>query len=293
MTNKYKELTTVIIDDLEAFTDELTDFLSDYGDLTVVAEAHSAKSGYDTILEHQPDLVFLDLEMENKDSGIQLATQIRKISPNLFKQPCIVFMTAYSGYDFPSIVKNNPISFLKKPITSENILYAISAVRAVLENTDKEEVLTRYMVIEGQNKYIINPKKDILYIRSLNNSTYIFLEDGRELKTNITLGYYQKIFEPINICRVGKSDIVNLYKIDSIQGLRNELKKKDTPVTEHKITLKNNESNISKVELTEHEKKKKEGSVTRHKIIIKNHETNISLGKKYYEVIISMLERLK
>lgn len=235
MEDEFNEITAVIIDDMESFRCQLIDFLSDFGDIKIVAEASSAKEGYDTILSHQPDLIFLDIQMENDDSGIQLATKIREIPKNLLKQPCIVFMTAYEGHDFPSVVKNNPISFLTKPISEENVLYAISAVKAVLENSDEEEVLTRYMIIEGSNKYFIAPKKDILYIRSLNNSTYIYLEDGREFKTNVNLSHYQALFEAISVCQVGKSFLVNLYKVEAIVAVGNV----------HKIIIKNHETNIS------------------------------------------------
>lgn len=259
MTNEIKnEITTVIIDDLESFRCKLINLLSDYGDIKIVAEADSVKSGLDVILNHQPDLVFLDINMEDDDSGIQLATQIRE-TPSLFKPPCIVFMTAYIGHDYPSIAKNTPINFLKKPIEPDEVLYTISAVKAVLENRDEEKAKIWYMVTEGDYKYMIEPIKEIIYIDAFKNSTFMCIEGDRVFKTNLKLEHYEKIFEPINICRVSKSSMVNLYKIDSIVGIR----------------------------------AKEKGPVTRHEIIIKNHETRISLGKTYYDKIISKLKNLK
>ncbi|MCK5832003.1 MAG: response regulator transcription factor [Methylococcales bacterium] len=269
MTNNEKtnnEITTVIIDDRESYRKELKNFLTDYKDITIIAYASNVETGIDAIITDQPDLVFLDIKMEDDDSGIQLANQIKAM--NLMKSPCIVFMTDYSDVDYLNIAKLSPITFLKKPVEPEDISYIIPSVRQVLENKEKENVFGEISIHTKEGIFMINPKQDILYIESVKNSVNIHLEDGRTLKTKVRLYEYEDVFEAYKICRVGKSFLMNLYKLDRVEP--------------------------QKIDRTEPKKtdRTKQKKIKGHKIFIQNHKTYVPLSDTYYKEIISKLDSL-
>jgi DNA-binding LytR/AlgR family response regulator len=63
---------------------------------------------------------------------------------------------------------------------------------------------------------VINPKKEIVYIRTDNNASVIYLTNDRVIKINITLYYFVNWLKPINICRSHGSFVINLNKVQAI-----------------------------------------------------------------------------
>lgn len=250
MMNK---ITTVIIDDLDSARNLLNKLLCNYDEVNVVAETDNAKSGFELIKKFQPELVFLDIKMEDDNSGIQLAEKIQNL---LLKPPLIVFITAYTDHNIGDIINVKPLCFLNKPISSEEVLDIITTVKAELDNriNFKQNALERMKIAVGRDYHYINPASDILYIEAYNDSTEIYLEDGRVLKTRIRLWNYEESLAPINICQTHKGFIINLSKIDAV------------------IALENSDA---------------------HRAILKNCERKIPVSRRFYKKIIQKLDLLQ
>ncbi|MEE9339661.1 MAG: LytTR family DNA-binding domain-containing protein [Methylococcaceae bacterium] len=210
MTNPNNEIITVIVDDKESARLEFKKALPEDSNINIVAEANDVRTGFEAIEKHQPDVVFLDIHMEESDSGIQLA---RKIQYKLPKPPIIVFISAYDDHSIAEIVDIHPLCFLTKMISTEALTEAITAIKAALK---KKSSLNKIIITKGRDIYVINPKKEILYIRTHNNSSVIYLTDDRMIETNITLYYFVNWLKPINICRSHGSFVINLNKVQAI-----------------------------------------------------------------------------
>jgi DNA-binding LytR/AlgR family response regulator len=210
MTNPNNEITTVIVDDKGSARQEFKKALPEDSDINIVAEANDVLTGFEAIEKHQPDVVFLDINMEESDSGIQLA---RKIQYKLPKPPIIVFISAYDDHSIAEIVDIHPLCFLTKIISTEALVEAITAIKAALR---KKSSLNKIIITKGRDLYVINPKKEILYIRTDNNASVIYLTDDRVIETNITLYYFVNWLKPINICRSHGSFVINLNKVQAI-----------------------------------------------------------------------------
>jgi two-component system response regulator LytT len=87
-------LSAVIVDDEQLARDELAFLLKNVGDVEVVAQGKNGVEGVNLIREHNPDLVFLDVQMPGLDGfGV-----IKKLLDKKLPLPKIVFATAFDQY---------------------------------------------------------------------------------------------------------------------------------------------------------------------------------------------------
>ena len=115
----------VIIDDDPEICDAMSEILGEYG--YQVFTALDTTSGYQLLQDDKPDLLILDIMMENKAAGIIISRQLRK-DPKFQKLPILMLtgMREQTGYFFPGEPKHDiflPINdFLEKPHSPEILL---------------------------------------------------------------------------------------------------------------------------------------------------------------------------
>jgi DNA-binding LytR/AlgR family response regulator len=106
-----EKLRVVIVEDEALSRAELGDLLSYHPDIEVVGEARDAVEGWEQVEAHAPDLVFLDIRMEDETTGLDLARKINRMSV----PPRLIFVTAYPEHSLVSH-SYHPVHFLMKPL---------------------------------------------------------------------------------------------------------------------------------------------------------------------------------
>ena len=87
-------LNTLIVDDERPARDELSYLLKGFPEINVVGQGKNGLEAVSLIKEHNPDLVFLDVQMPGLDGfGV-----IKKLVAGKVRVPQIVFATAYDNY---------------------------------------------------------------------------------------------------------------------------------------------------------------------------------------------------
>jgi len=122
MTDKdSKKISVIIVDDHAVVRQGLSTFLELQGDIEVVAEASNGIEAIETVKEHQPDIVLMDLEMPEMD-GIETTRQIRAQHPDLK----IIILTSFATKDkiLPAI-KAGASSYELKDISPSELVEAI------------------------------------------------------------------------------------------------------------------------------------------------------------------------
>jgi DNA-binding LytR/AlgR family response regulator len=137
-------LSAVIVDDEQLARDELAFLLKDVGDVDVVAQGKNGLEGVNLIREHNPDLVFLDVQMPGLDGfGV-----IKKLLDKKIPLPKIVFSTAFDQYAVKAF-EVNAVDYLLKPFDKKRVAQSVQKVRAKMESgsasTDKLETLVRLL----------------------------------------------------------------------------------------------------------------------------------------------------
>jgi len=95
-----EKIRAIIIDDEKDAIDLLLELMKDHPEAEVVATADSAGEAYRLILKHEPDLIFLDIQMP-RETGMDLAEKLA----GLPHPPEIIFVTAYDQYAISAIIE--------------------------------------------------------------------------------------------------------------------------------------------------------------------------------------------
>ncbi|MBG47447.1 MAG: DNA-binding response regulator [Pseudozobellia sp.] len=207
-------LKAVIIEDELNSREILRNYLAKYcPELTVLGEADSIQKGLKLLTDHNPDLLFLDVEMPY-GNAFDLLDQL----PDRNFET--VFVTAYDHYAIDAI-NHHAAYYLMKPI---NIDELIKAVEYVQEVRQKEKVLEDGVLqpkVSSLNGKITIPQQDgfqvlnvcdILYCQADDNYTEIYLSSSKILVSK-TLKYFEDILQTYSFARIHKSYLVNVNEI--------------------------------------------------------------------------------
>src|SRR6202789_1188719 len=137
-------LSAVIVDDEQLARDELAYLLKNVGDVDVVAQGKNGLEAVSLIKEHNPDLVFLDVQMP----GLDGFGGIKKLLDRKVPMPKIVFTTAFDQYAVKAF-EVNAIDYILKPFDKKRIAQAIEKARAKIASgngpVEKLETLVRML----------------------------------------------------------------------------------------------------------------------------------------------------
>src|SRR5437868_3720205 len=163
-------LSAVIVDDEQLARDELAYLLKGVGDVDVVAQGKNGLEGVNLIREHNPDLVFLDVQMPGLDGfGV-----IKKLLDKKVPLPQIVFATAFDQYAVKAF-EVNAVDYLLKPFDKKRVVQSIQKARQKLESNaaPTERLDTLVKMLESQR-----PQTSKLLLKSLGR---LFLVDQKDV----------------------------------------------------------------------------------------------------------------
>ena len=117
-------LSAVIVDDEQLARDELAYLLKNAGDVNVVAQGKNGLEAISLVKEHNPDVIFLDVQMPGLDGfGV-----IKKLLDKKIPLPKIVFATAFDQYAVKAI-EVNAVEYLLKPFDKKRVAQAVQRAR--------------------------------------------------------------------------------------------------------------------------------------------------------------------
>ena len=122
-------ITALIIDDERLAREELRYLLDSTGSVEVLAEGSNGIEAVELIAEHQPDVVFLDVQMPGLD-GFAVLKHLMEHA-GIQRMPQVIFATAYDQYAVRAF-DVNAVDYLLKPFDRNRILQAVERTRARL-----------------------------------------------------------------------------------------------------------------------------------------------------------------
>ena len=221
-------LSAVIVDDEQLARDELAFLLKDVGDVEVVAQGKNGVEGVNLIREHNPDLVFLDVQMPGLDGfGV-----IKKLLDKKITLPKIVFATAFDQYAVKAF-EVNAVDYLLKPFDKKRVAQSVQKVRAKMESgsasSDKLETLVRMLesqkpqaskilIKAGGRLFLVN-QKDIGFASIEEGVITVVTSgaNGMEGQSNCrTLEELLDSLDPNLFWRAHRSYLVNINRIKEV-----------------------------------------------------------------------------
>lgn len=171
-------LSAVIVDDEQLARDELAFLLKTVGDVDVVAQGKNGLEAVNLIREHNPDLVFLDVQMPGLDGfGV-----IKKLLDKRVALPQIVFSTAFDQYAVKAF-EVNAVDYLLKPFDKKRVAQSVQKARERVETTgappDKFQTLVRMLEAQKTStSKILLKAGGRLFLVDQKDICYASIEDG-------------------------------------------------------------------------------------------------------------------
>jgi two-component system LytT family response regulator len=210
---------TLIIDDEQHNRQLIADLLRDhFPNISLIGEADGVKSGLKSIRELTPDLVLLDIRMEDGDA-FDLLNQVGYIH---FK---IIFITAYEEYALKAI-KFSALDYLLKPVSLDELKLAINKAEkqiskdlnlqlAELSNNLQQNHQNKRIVLRTAEKLQLIPAREIVRCEAERNYCMFFLENGKKIIASCPMKDYEDMLSEQGFFRIHKSHLVNLSYVDS------------------------------------------------------------------------------
>jgi len=216
--NKNKVLRTLIIDDELHIRKSLAQMLKDEcSNVKLVGMADGVKSGMEAINKHHPDLVLLDIKMDD-GTGFDL---LKKLEPVNFK---IIFITAYDQYALQAF-KFSAIDYLLKPLDEEDLVAAVNRTEKIVQkdfSTQLKVLDENLKTTENKDKKILLKTSDAVHLVKVRDITYcesdlsytkFYLLDGQKITISKSLREFEDMLKDFGFFRVHKSFLVNLFTI--------------------------------------------------------------------------------
>ncbi len=210
------KLKAVIIDDEKDSRDILYNYLTKYcPKVKVCGFGESVKTGLDMIAQHDPDIVFLDIEMPY-GNGFDLLDQVNQVT---FET---IFVTAFDNYAIRAL-NQSAAYYLLKPIDIDELIQAVSKIREekqkanyiqhsqiLLDNIRSAARNDQKIMLPTLEGFEIVPVAQIIYCQAEDNFTRFHFKEGKSLLICRTLKFFDDLLNDFQFLRIHRSHLINL-----------------------------------------------------------------------------------
>lgn len=222
----------LIIDNEKNIIEGLISLLSIYcPQIRNISTAMNIKEGLQKIESSKPDIVFLDVELD-EGTGMDLLDQVQH------PQFRLIFITAYNHYAIDAF-KHNAIDYLLKPIDPDDLMLAIEKAEKSIElNADQDrlsKLISSLSQLKGQQKKLILNDKDSIHSVEVNNILYLqadgpytrIVKKEGSLYISKNLKYFEGLLLEAGFYRVHHSFLANLNHLKRYDKSDSQIEFKD------------------------------------------------------------------
>ena len=211
----------IIVDDESANVKNLTILLNKYcPQVETLGSANNNQNGLSLFEVEKPDLLFLDIQLDN-DTGFNLLKLLPK------KDFEVIFVTAYDNYGIQAI-KFAALDYILKPIDIDELVSAVNKAEIKLKEkhqTMQLDFLVSYIKRDHAVplKIALPQQKEIVYVLLTNiirceaegTYTFFYLQNGEKILVSKVLKEYAELLENNGFIRTHQSHLVNLTFVKS------------------------------------------------------------------------------
>ena len=222
-------LRVMVVDDEQLARDELCYQLGRLSEVEVVAQAGNGIEALSAADRHEPDLVFLDIQMPGL-SGFEVARRL--LDREEQASPALVFVTAFDQHAIEAF-EVNAVDYLLKPVDAARLEQALARARRRLSSdrpgdpvSDQIERIVKMMAnrqirrdqvaVKVGDRFLLVQAEDIIYASLADESINIVTGQVAGTSNYRTLDELQARLDPDVFWRVHRSHLVNINKIKEI-----------------------------------------------------------------------------
>lgn len=212
---------TLIIDDEPSARLTLRTFLNQYcPELAIAGEASSVESGKEKISTIQPDLIFLDIAMQD-GTGFDL---LRQVSHDAFQ---VVFTTAFDEYAIKAF-EYNAIDYLLKPLHPNQLVRVVQKAKNKLNQQGLVQRLSqllqqintpqavRKIALATQEGSVVIALEEICHLQSDGSYTTVYYGNCEKVVVSKLIKDFERLLPQPPFFRTHQSHIVNIHCIRKI-----------------------------------------------------------------------------
>ncbi len=212
-------ITATIVDDEPDCCESLAMLLERYcPEVKVLDICYTAETAIASVKEHEPQILFLDIEMPFMN-GFELLEKLGSVNLEL------IFTTSYDQYAIKAI-RFSALDYLLKPIDREELQKAVQkAVQRnqhplpqqldmLLQKLRHPAIPVNKIAIPTMEGFQLVPVESIISCESDGNYTYLFLKDKRKIIASRNLKEMEEILEDYPFIRVHHSHVVNINEVE-------------------------------------------------------------------------------
>ncbi len=216
-------ISAILIDDEPLARSIVKEYLAAYPEIEVVEECGDGFEGIKAIMQHRPQLIFLDIQMP-RINGFEMLELVED-------PPAVIFVTAFDEFALRAF-ELHAVDYLLKPFTKERFGKALdkipprnskadSGTLAILETASESPAQRQRIVVKTAGKIRIIPVHELRYLEASDDYVKLFTKDGSYLK-NRTMAHFERLLDPAQFVRTHRSYIVNVHEITRIDPYEKE-----------------------------------------------------------------------
>src|SRR5271169_3066881 len=226
----FMPINTIIVDDERPARDELIYLLKGFPEINIVALGKNGLEAVALIKEHDPDLVFLDVQMPGLDGfGV-----IKKLVERKLRMPQIVFATAYDHYAVQAF-EVSAVDYVLKPFDKSRVAKAIERAKKMVEAhtspVQRLETLVSQLgadapkrgaahpvklLVKSQSRMILIDADDMIYASIQDGAITIFSRDTEGVSNYRTVDELMEMLDPGVFWRPHRSYLININHIKEV-----------------------------------------------------------------------------
>ena len=218
-------ISAILIDDDINLRNGMKGLLQLYApQIAIIGEADSVVSGVEAIESLRPQVVFLDIQL-NDGTGFDILEKITSF--NGAQKSHIVFITAHEQYAIKAF-RFSALDFLLKPVDPDELQKVIQKIKSEIEKNDSSSHID--LLLENIRKKVDNFKRialstsdgihlfdvsDIIRCESEDNYTKFFIKNSKPILISKTLKEYEELLTEHGFERIHQSHLINLNYLKS------------------------------------------------------------------------------
>jgi len=215
----------LVVDDEPLAREGVRRGLANASDVLLVDEAVDGPAAVESIVQHRPDLVFLDVQIPGFD-GFEVVRRVREIH-----LPTIVFVSAFDHYALGAF-EIHAIDYLLKPFTDERFAEALEHARRRLTVpasvplaqlfewlSQRESAPTRFVdrfTVKDHDAYRLVRTEEIDWIESAGNYAQLWV-GNRSYLVRTTLARLESSLDPRRFARIHRTTILNVDRVREVR----------------------------------------------------------------------------
>jgi two-component system LytT family response regulator len=206
-------LKALIVDDSKLARQELKHLLKKFDDIEILGEAENATIAIEKILDLNPDLLFLDIQMPDKD-GFEMLQELEAA-------PEVIFITAFNQYAMKAF-DHNALDYLQKPVKEDRLALALEKASEKIrlrKDTEKSRktlgIDKQVFVKDGESCWFVN-LSEVRVLEIMGSYTRIYFNKQKPMIPR-SLNYMESRLDPESFFRANRQQIINLKFVERIE----------------------------------------------------------------------------